>query len=39
MRMMSAISFVDEVGYQTYTANMNTVSQCEPGNSGGIILT
>ncbi|KAJ5656088.1 hypothetical protein N7507_008038 [Penicillium longicatenatum] len=39
MRMMSAISFVDEIEYQTYTANLNTVSQCEPGNAGGIILT
>lgn len=39
MRMMSAIAFVDEVGYQTYTANANTLTQCLPGNLGGTILT
>ncbi|KAL4888992.1 S-adenosyl-L-methionine-dependent methyltransferase [Aspergillus ambiguus] len=39
IRIMIAIEFVDEVGYQTYIANANTLAQCMPGNLGGTILT
>ncbi|KAJ5088111.1 hypothetical protein N7456_011727 [Penicillium angulare] len=39
MRMMGAIAFVDEVGYEEYTANANTSTLCMPGNLGGTQLT
>jgi len=39
MRMMTAIGFADETGYQTYTANANTICQSDPGSIGGLILS
>ncbi|PWY95175.1 S-adenosyl-L-methionine-dependent methyltransferase, partial [Aspergillus sclerotioniger CBS 115572] len=39
MRMMTAIGFADETGYQTYTANPVTICQSEPGSMGGVVLT
>ncbi|KKA24025.1 O-methyltransferase family protein [Rasamsonia emersonii CBS 393.64] len=39
MRIMTAIGFADETGYQTYTANAKTVCQSDPGSAGGLILS
>ncbi|KAA8646777.1 hypothetical protein EYZ11_009646 [Aspergillus tanneri] len=39
MRMITGIGFADETGYQTYTANANTICQSHPGNMGGLILS
>ncbi|PYI12335.1 hypothetical protein BO78DRAFT_456840 [Aspergillus sclerotiicarbonarius CBS 121057] len=39
MRMMAAIGFADETGYQTYTTNPVTIRQSDPESMGGVVLT
>ncbi|THC87698.1 hypothetical protein EYZ11_012854 [Aspergillus tanneri] len=39
MRMITAIGFADETGYQTYIANGCTLAQSNPGSIGGLIIS
>ncbi|GAB1193722.1 hypothetical protein APSETT444_002950 [Aspergillus pseudonomiae] len=39
MRMLTAIGFANETGYQTYTANGCTLAQNTPGAIGGMIIS
>lgn len=39
MRVITAIGFANETGYQTYTANGCTLAQNNPGNIGGLIIS
>ncbi|KAL9092300.1 MAG: hypothetical protein Q9165_004474 [Trypethelium subeluteriae] len=39
MRMMTALNFADDVGYETYKANAVTICQMEPGWLGTLMIT
>jgi hypothetical protein len=39
MRVITALGYASEIGYQTYTANEYTTSQNQAGAAGGLIIS